>query len=101
MTPSRILRIAVVAEIALIPVGIAVSFWAHTFLPSDIITLEESQNTAFTDFDSMGPGMIAFIVAALAITGAWIASIIGAIFIKFGLAPAIKSIFKTYIFKIN
>ena len=26
----------------------------------------------------------------------WIASIIGAIFIKFGLAPAIKSIFKSY-----
>jgi urea transporter len=82
MNPSKILRIAVIAEIALIPVGIAVSFWADTFLPSDVVTLEENQNTAFTDLDSIGPGMMAFILAGLAISGAWIASIIGLLKLK-------------------
>ena len=82
MTPSKILRIAVIAEIALIPVGFGVSFWADSFLPSDVVTLEENQNTAFTDFDSIGPRMIAFLVAALAISGAWIASIIGLLKLK-------------------
>jgi urea transporter len=77
MNPSKILRIAVIAEIALIPVGVAVSFWADSFLPNDVITLEENQKSAFTDIESIGPGMIAFIVVALAMFGAWIASIIG------------------------
>ena len=82
MSPSKILRIAVIAEIALIPVGVAVSFWADSFLPSDIVTLEENQNIAFTDIDSFGPGMIALMVAFLAISFAWIASIIGLLKLK-------------------
>ena len=82
MNPSKILRIAVIAELALIPFGIAVSFWANSFLPSDVITLEENQKNPFTDIESIGPGMIAFIVAALAMFGAWITSIIGLLKLK-------------------
>ena len=77
MHPSKLLRIAIIAEIALIPVGAAVSFWADSFLPSDVLTLEENQKIAFTDIETIGPGMIVFMVAAPAMFGAWIASIIG------------------------
>jgi hypothetical protein len=77
MNPSKLLRIAVITEIALIPVGVAISFWADSFLPGDVLTLEENQKVAFTDIETIGLGMIAFMTAALAIFGAWIASIIG------------------------
>lgn len=77
MNPSKLLRISIITEIALIPVGVAVSFWADSFLPSDVLTLEENQKVALTDIETIGPGMIAFMVATLAMFGAWIASIIG------------------------
>ena len=85
MNPSKILRIAVIAEILLIPVGVAISFWADSFLPNDVITLEENQKSAvteITDIHSIGLGMIAFMVAGLAMFAAWIASIIGLLKLK-------------------
>ena len=82
MNPSKILRIAVIAEIALIPVGVAISFWADSFLPSNVITLEENQNSVFTKIDTFGPGVIAFILAVLVMLGLWIASIIGLLMLK-------------------
>jgi len=48
MNPSKLLRIAVIAEIALIPVGVAVSFWADSFFSSNVITLErESEECVY------------------------------------------------------
>ena len=82
MKPATILRLAVIAEIALIPLGIAVSFWADSFLPKDVIALEENQTSAFTDIQSMGPGMIALMVGGFVLLGAWIASIIGLLKLK-------------------
>ncbi|MBC8126817.1 MAG: hypothetical protein H8M99_06700 [Gloeobacteraceae cyanobacterium ES-bin-144] len=82
MKAATMLRLAVIAEIALIPLGIAVSFWADGFLPKDVIALEENQTSAFTDIQSMGPGMIALIVCGLALLGAWIASIVGLLKLK-------------------
>ena len=38
MKASKILRLAVVAEIAFIPVGVGVSFWADSFLSKDVLT---------------------------------------------------------------
>jgi len=82
MKASKVLRIAVVAEVALIPVGVAVSFWADSFLPKDFLTLEESQSNPFADVQSMGPGMISYLVASLIMFGAWIASMIGLLKLK-------------------
>jgi len=82
MNPSKILRIAIIAEIALIPIGVAVSFWAESSLPSDVITLEENQTSAFSEIESIGPGMIAFMAVALVMVGGWIAAIIGLLKLK-------------------
>jgi hypothetical protein len=82
MNPSRLLRIAVIAEIALIPVGVALSFWADSFLPKDVLTFKESQANPFMDVLSGAPGMIALMVGVLAMCGAWIASIIGLLKLK-------------------
>ena len=82
MKAAKILRLAVIAEIALVPAGVAVSIWADSFLPKDVLTLEESQTDKFTDIQSMGPGMIALMAGSLVMCGAWIASIIGLLKLK-------------------
>ena len=82
MNAAKILRLAVIAEIALIPVGVGVSIWADSFLPKDALTLAESQPNIFTDIQSIGPGMIAVMAGSLAMCGAWIASIIGLLKLK-------------------
>jgi len=82
MKAATILRLAVIAEIGLIPVGVVVSIWADSFLPKDALTLEESQTNTFTDIPPIGPGMIAFMVGSLAMGGAWIVSIIGLLKLK-------------------
>lgn len=75
MNPSKILRIALIAEIALVPVGVAFSFWADGFLPGEVLALEENQKSAIVDFES--PVLIVFIVAAVALFCAWMAAVVG------------------------
>ena len=82
MKAAKILRLAVIADIALIPVGVGVSIWADSLLPKDALPLEESQSNIFTDIQSMGPGMIVSMVGSLVMFGAWIASITGLLKLK-------------------
>jgi len=82
MKAAKILRLAVIAEIALIPLGVAVSFWADSFLPKGALTLEENQSYAFADIQSFDLSTIAFMVGALVMLGTWIASIVGLLKLK-------------------
>lgn len=76
MTAATILRIAVIAEIALFPVYYFMSCRADRQLPAEVLALEEQQAIPLADFVSMTPGAIA-LIAAVVIISAVIASIIG------------------------
>lgn len=86
MNAAKILKSAVIVEIALIPVSIAVSYWAGSFLPKEVLTLEENQTNFFTSIitesDFINFGAIALIAYAFVLLGAWIASIIGLLKLK-------------------
>ncbi|MDA7630050.1 hypothetical protein N9873_04430 [Akkermansiaceae bacterium] len=68
---------AVILELALIPVGLAVSFAADNFLPPEALELEERQMEAFMDFSNIGAGLILWMIFTAVMFAAWIASIIG------------------------
>jgi urea transporter len=83
MKAAKILRLAVIAELTLIPIGIAVSYWADSLLPREIITLEENHTTAFSVIEAGGAGMTAFTAASLLLLfGSYIASVIGLLLLK-------------------
>ena len=77
MIAAKILKIAVIAEIALIPIGVAVSYWADSFLSAEALSFEENEAYALGDLQSIGVGSIFLIIGGTLMFGAWIASIIG------------------------
>lgn len=77
MTAAKILRIAVIAEIALVPVYYFVNTWASRLLPSEALTVEENQVIPLLDFATMTPGGIAMIAAGVLFVVIGIASIVG------------------------
>lgn len=84
MKAAKILRLTLIAELTLIPIGIAVSYWADSLLPRQIMTLEENQATAFSVILAGRAGMIAFTAASLLLLlfGSYIASVIGLLLLK-------------------
>lgn len=77
MRAAKFLRLAVILELALIPVGVGFSFAADSFLPPEVLELEEKQWEDFMDFSNIGMGLILWIVFTAVMFAAWIASIIG------------------------
>jgi len=77
MRAAKYLRLAVILELALIPVGVAISFAADSFLPPEALELEEKQLEGFMDFSEISVGLILWVVFTAVMFGAWIASIIG------------------------
>ena len=71
MRAAKYLRLAVILELALIPVGIVVSFAADSFLPSEALELEEEQLEGFMNFFDIS------VVFTTIMFVAWVASIIG------------------------
>lgn len=82
MNAAKVLKSAVIAEIALIPVGILVSWWTDNLLPKEVLALEQNQTNAFTGIDAIDLGMIALIIGVFVMLGAWIASVIGLLKLK-------------------
>ncbi|MES2477323.1 MAG: hypothetical protein V4640_16170 [Verrucomicrobiota bacterium] len=77
MNASKILKLAVIAEIALIPLGIAVSYWADRFLPEEALALVENQSLAFSTEEPMSSSTILILAASIPMLGVWIASWVG------------------------
>ncbi|MFT4547371.1 MAG: hypothetical protein ACI9MB_001317 [Verrucomicrobiales bacterium] len=77
MRSANLLRLAVILELALIPVGVVVSFAADRFLPAVVLELEEEQLGSFMDFSEITFGLILWVVFTAVMVGAWIASVIG------------------------
>ena len=77
MRAAKYLRLAVILELALIPVGLVVSFAADSFLPSEALELEEKQLEGFMNFSDISVGLILWVVFTAIMFVAWVASIIG------------------------
>jgi len=77
MRAAKYLRLAVILELALIPVGVGVSFAADSFLPPEALEMEAKQMESFMDFSSIGVRLIPWMIFTAVMFGGWIASLIG------------------------
>ena len=82
MNAAKVLRIAVVAELVLIPLYVGVSIWTERLLPPDLLAIAENQQDYFTEFDPAHPVGWALIAGMMVGAGLYIASIVGLLMLK-------------------